>query len=113
MQEHIEVPPEVVVPTKLKDVYALKVRGLSMIDALIDDGDIVLLRFQETAENGDMVAAMLFDENAVTLKKFFHEGSQIRLQPVDNTKDPIYTTPDNIRIQGRVVGVMRAYQDND
>ncbi len=107
-QEHIEVPPEVVVPTRLKDVYALKVRGLSMIDALIDDGDIILLRFQETAENGDMVAAMLVDENAVTLKKFYHEGGRIRLQPANSTMEPIYTSPDNVRIQGRVVGVLRS-----
>jgi repressor LexA len=107
-QEHIEVPPEVVVPTRLKDVYALKVRGLSMIDALIDDGDIILLRFQETAENGDMVAAMIVDENAVTLKKFYHEGGRIRLQPANSTMDPIYTSPDNVRIQGRVVGVLRS-----
>lgn len=106
--EQVEVPPEVVMPEKLKDVYALKVRGLSMIDALIDDGDIVLLRYQETAENGDMVAAMLIDENAVTLKKFYYEGGRVRLQPANSTMDPIYTTPDNVRIQGRVVGVLRS-----
>lgn len=92
---------------RLKDVYALRVRGHSMIDALIDDGDTVLLRFQETAENGQMVAATIVDENAVTLKKFYHEGSRIRLQPANMTMDPIYTTPDNVRIQGRVVGVIR------
>lgn len=106
--ETIEVPPEVASPDKLKDVYALRVRGQSMIDALIDDGDIVLLRFQETAENGQMVAAMLVDENAVTLKKFYHESGRVRLQPANSTMDPIYTTPDNVRIQGRVVGVLRS-----
>ena len=107
-RDTVEVPPEVAPVDKLKDVYALRVRGQSMIDALIDDGDIVLLRFQETAENGQMVAAMLVDENAVTLKKFYHEGHRVRLQPANKTMDPIFTAPDNVRIQGRVVGVLRS-----
>jgi SOS regulatory protein LexA len=105
--ESVEVPSDIAPPDKLKDVYALKVRGQSMIDALIDDGDIVLLRYQETAENGQMVAALLLDENAVTLKRFYNEGERIRLQPANTTMSPIYTTPDNVRIQGRVVGVIR------
>jgi repressor LexA len=106
--EKVEVPQDLASADKLKDVYALKVRGQSMIDALIDDGDIVLLRRQETANNGDMVAAMLVDENAVTLKKFYHDGGRIRLQPANSTMQPIFTTPDNVRIQGRVVGVLRS-----
>lgn len=105
--EKIEVPGEFIAADKLRDVYALEVRGHSMIDALIDDGDIVLLRFQPTAENGQMVAARLLDENAVTLKKFYHEGSRIRLQPANITMEPIYTSPANVKIEGRVVGVMR------
>jgi SOS-response transcriptional repressor, LexA len=106
--ERIEVPADLASADKLKDVFALRVRGQSMIDALIDDGDIVLLRRQETADNGQMVAAMIVDENAVTLKKFYHEGNRIRLQPANSTMQPIYTTPDNVRIQGRVVGVLRS-----
>lgn len=106
--EKVDVPPDLASAEKLKDVYALRVRGQSMIDALIDSGDIVLLRRQETANNGEMVAAMLVDENAVTLKKFYHEGSRIRLQPANSTMEPIYTTPANVRIQGRVVGVLRS-----
>ncbi|MFQ3663912.1 MAG: transcriptional repressor LexA [Chloroflexaceae bacterium] len=106
--DRIEVPAEVVPPEKLNDVFALRVRGQSMIDALIDDGDIVLLRHQETAENGQMVAAWIVDQNAVTLKKFYHEGDQIRLQPANSTMQPIYTSPENVRIQGRVVGVLRS-----
>lgn len=105
--EKIEVPSDLASSEKLKDVYALRVRGQSMIDALIDDGDIVLLRFQEHADNGDMVAARLVDENAVTLKKFYAENGKIRLQPANATMQPIFTTPDNVRIQGRVVGVLR------
>ncbi|NTW03990.1 MAG: transcriptional repressor LexA [Oscillochloris sp.] len=106
--EKVDVPQDLATPEKLKDVYALKVRGQSMIDALIDDGDIVLVRRQETANNGDMVAAMLVDENAVTLKKFYLEGARIRLQPANSTMQPIFTTPENVRIQGRVVGVLRS-----
>jgi repressor LexA len=105
--EMVEVPADLAGPDKLKDIYALRVRGLSMIDALIDDGDIVLLRYQENAENGQMVAARLLDDNAVTLKKFYREQGRVRLQPANSTMEPIYTTPDNVRIQGRVVGVLR------
>lgn len=105
--EKVEVPTEFAAADKLHDVYALRVRGHSMIDALIDDGDLVLLRFQPTAENGQMVAARLLDENAVTLKKFYNEGSRIRLQPANVTMDPIFCAPDNVKIEGRVVGVMR------
>lgn len=106
--EKIEVPADIAPPEKLRDVYALRVRGQSMIDALIDDGDIVLMRRQETAENGQMVAAMIVDENAVTLKKFYLEDNRVRLQPANSTMEPIYTSPDNVRIQGRVVGVLRS-----
>jgi len=105
--ETIDVPPDIAPAEKLKDVYALRVRGHSMIDALIDDGDIVLLRYQETAENGQMVAARLQDENSVTLKKFYKEGNKVRLQPANVTMDPIYADASNVRIEGRVVGVLR------
>src|SRR5689334_10274381 len=105
--ETVEVSQDIAPAEKLKDVYALKVRGHSMIDALIDDGDIVLLRYQETAENGQMVAARLRDDNSVTLKKFYKDGSRVRLQPANVTMDPIYTDASNVRIEGRVVGVLR------
>lgn len=107
-REMIDVPPEIA-PQKLDNIYALKVRGYSMIDALIDDGDIVLMQYQETADNGQMVAVRLINnDNAVTLKKFYHEEGRIRLQPANVTMEPIYTTPDNVAIQGRVVGVLRS-----
>jgi repressor LexA len=107
-REMVDVPSDLAPAEKLKDVYALRVRGQSMIDALIDDEDIVLLRYQVTADNGDMVAAMILDENAVTLKKFYHEGERIRLQPANQTMEPIYMSPENVSIQGRVVGVLRS-----
>ena len=94
------------VPTE-RDVYALKVQGDSMIDAFINDGDIVVMRHIETANNGDMVAAWLEDEEETTLKRFYNEGDRIRLQPENKTMDPIYANPDNVKIMGRVVTVIR------
>jgi repressor LexA len=94
------------IPTE-KDVYALKVQGDSMIDAFINDGDIVVMRHIETANNGDMVAAWLEDEEETTLKRFYNEGDRIRLQPENKTMNPIYANPDNVKIMGRVVTVIR------
>lgn len=105
--EVVDVPFGMVSPNRVTDTYALRVRGQSMIDALIDDGDVVLIRFQETADNGDMVVARIVDDNAVTLKKFYHEGDQIRLQPANSTMEPFYFPPDRVQIQGHVVGVLR------
>jgi repressor LexA len=90
-----------------KDVYALKVKGLSMIDALIDDGDIVLMQAANTADDGEMVAVWLKDEQEVTLKKIFHERDKIRLQPANSQMRPIYVDPNNAEVQGKVIGVIR------
>ena len=90
-----------------RDVFALRVKGLSMVDALINDGDIVLLRQQATCENGETVAVWLKDERETTLKKFYHEGNQVRLQPANATMEPIYTHPGNVEIQGKLVTVIR------
>lgn len=100
----LELSPEI---TKGKEVFALKVSGQSMIDALIDDGDIVLMEQVKDVNNGDMVAAWLKREEEVTLKRFYHEGNGIRLQPANSQMKPIFTTLDNIEIQGRVVAVIR------
>jgi repressor LexA len=91
------------------EVYALQVRGDSMIDALINDGDIVIMRHQETAENGDMIAAWIKDEKATTLKRFYWEPNRtmVRLQPANPLMDPIYVHPRNLDVQGRVIGVIR------
>jgi repressor LexA len=105
--ETIDVPADVASAERLQDVYALKVRGHSMIDALIDDGDIVLIHYQQTADNGQMVAARIEEDNSVTLKKFYREGNRVRLQPANITMDPIYIDAANVRIEGRVVGVLR------
>ncbi len=89
------------------DVYALKVQGTSMIDALINDGDTVVMRKTSTADNGDMVAAWLEEKEETTLKRFYQEGERIRLQPENQTMDPIYVAHDKVTIQGRVIAVIR------
>ncbi len=90
-----------------RDLFALRVKGQSMIDALIDDGDIVVLRRQATAENGDTVAAWLRREQETTLKRFYREGNLVRLQPANANLQPIYTTIDNVEIQGKLLLVIR------
>ncbi len=84
--------------------YVLRVRGKSMIDALIDDGDYVVVQPQATAHDGDIVVALL-EDNGVTLKRFFREKDRIRLQPANAEMEPIYAS--EVQIQGKVVGVIR------
>ena len=93
--------------TQGKQVYALRVKGQSMIDALIDDGDTVLMEPVSTAENGDMVAVWLKNEQEVTLKRIFLESGRICLRPANALMAPVYQPPENVEIQGRVVGVIR------
>jgi repressor LexA len=87
-----------------EDSYVLRVRGKSMIDALIDDGDFVIVQPQATARDGDIVVALL-EDNGVTLKRFFREEDRIRLQPANAEMEPIYAS--EVQIQGKVVGVIR------
>jgi repressor LexA len=84
--------------------YVLRVRGKSMIDALIDDGDYVVVQPQATAHDGDIVVALL-EDNGVTLKRFFREDDRIRLQPANAEMEPIYAS--EVQVQGKVVGVIR------
>lgn len=88
-------------------IYALKVKGSSMVDALINDGDIVLMQYVNVVENGEMAAIWLKAEKEATLKKFYGESGHIRLQPANSQMQPIYAEPDNIEIQGRVIAVIR------
>ena len=90
-----------------ENVYALKVKGLSMVDALINDGDIVLMQYVNVVENGEMAAVWLKSERAATLKKVYIEPDRIRLQPANNEMQPIYVEPDNVEIQGKVIAVIR------
>ena len=84
--------------------YVLRVRGDSMVDAHIMDGDLVVIREQQTAQDGDIVVAQV-EENAVTLKRFFKERDRVRLQPANDRYEPQYY--DAVRIQGKLVGVIR------
>ena len=88
-------------------LYALEVRGQSMIDALINDGDIVVMKHQNHAETGEMVAVLLVDENETTLKRFYLEGDRVRLQPANPTMQPIYAPAADVEIQGKVMMVIR------
>lgn len=92
--------------------YALQVKGKSMIEDLIDDGDLVVIRPQETANNGDIVVALLMSqgpstEGVATLKRLYREGSQVRLQPANSAMQPIYVDPEQLRVRGKVVAVHR------
>ncbi len=89
------------------DLFALKVQGNSMIDALINDGDTVILKHQERVENGQMAAVWLIGEEETTLKKVYYEGKRVRLQPANPTMNPIYVQADDVQIQGKVVLVIR------
>jgi repressor LexA len=94
--------PDAVAPAG--DAYVLRVRGDSMIDAHITDGDYVVIRPQESARNGDIVVAQV-EENSVTLKRFFREKNRIRLQPANEQYPPQFY--DDVRIQGKLIGVIR------
>jgi repressor LexA len=86
------------------DTYVLRVRGNSMVDAHIMDGDLVVIKEQQTARDGDIVVAQV-EENAVTLKRFFKERDRIRLQPANDEYEPQFY--EDVRIQGKLVGVIR------
>ena len=103
--ENLTVPRQIT--EGLDNVYALKVKGTSMIDALIDDGDIILVQQTHTTEDGDTVVVWLRDRQEVTLKKIYRKDSNIRLQPANKLMEPMYYRPDNVEIQGKVLGVIR------
>ncbi len=88
-------------------LFALRVRGDSMIDAMVNDGDLVVIKQQSFARNGDMVAVRLIDRDETTLKHFFHERDRIRLQPANPHVQPIFANPHNVEVQGKVVAVIR------
>ncbi len=91
-----------------KEVYVLEVRGDSMQDEAILSGDYVLVEKAKTAHNGDIVVAIV-DETDATLKRFYREGDNIRLQPSNATMKPIIVSAAQVQIQGKVIGVMRKY----
>ena len=80
-----------------------------MVDALIDDGDVVVIKPVQEATNGEMVVAWLRDEGEATLKKFYREGNRVRLQPANSTMSPIYCPAENVEVKGKVVSVLRKF----
>jgi repressor LexA len=104
--ETLAVPPFMV---GKRNSYVLQVKGQSMIDDGIHDGDYVVIQEKETASNGDVVVALVNDSEA-TLKRYYKEVGRIRLQPANATMEPIYITPDmDLKIQGTVIGLIRRY----
>ena len=100
--------PTSLLPEASKDLYALEVQGDSMIDALVHDGDMVILRRAEQVKNGEMVAAWIKEGGETTLKYFYQEKGRVRLQPANPAFKPIYVDqPDGLEIQGKVVMVIR------
>jgi repressor LexA len=109
IQDHetLAVPPDMV--SRKKDNYVLRVEGNSMIEEQIRDGDYIVVQAQHTAEDGQMVVALVSGESA-TVKKLYREpGGRIRLQPANPTMEPIFVEARDVRIQGIVVGVIRKY----
>jgi repressor LexA len=104
-EEHLDLTRDIVKDER--NLYALRVKGDSMIDALVHNGDMVIVRQTQDVHNGDMVAAWLVREEETTLKRLYQEGNRIRLQPANPAYQPVDTTVDNVRVQGKVVAVIR------
>jgi repressor LexA len=106
-EAHVTVPGV----SNPKGLFALRVRGKSMIEDLIDDGDIVVCRQQNHAEDGDTVVALITSgastSGEATLKRFYRDSDRVRLQPRNSTMEPIFVSPEDLRIQGKVVTVIR------
>jgi repressor LexA len=108
-EEHmVEVARNMIPQRDKEDLFALEVQGNSMIDAMVNDGDIVIMKRAQDAQNGEMVAVWLDDKDETTLKYFYREKGRVRLQPANPTMQPIYIdNPRTLRIQGKVVMVIR------
>lgn len=104
-KESVELTRDIV--REQEGLYALRVKGNSMVDALINDGDIVVMKRETDVHNGDMVAVWLKDKGETTLKRFYREKGRIRLQPANPTMQPIFAHPGNVEIQGKVLAVIR------
>ncbi len=102
IEEYFPLPKQL---TRHDDTFMLNVKGTSMINAGIFDGDQIIVRKQDSAHNGDIVVAMIDEE--VTVKRFFKEKNCIRLQPENDTMEPIYAL--NVQIIGKVIGLVRLY----
>ena len=103
----VEISPDL--HRKYGQLFGLNVVGTSMVDALIDDGDIVIVQPTSRADNGDTIVAWLKLDEEATLKKFFLQGDTVRLQPANSQMQPIFCPAENLEIKGRVVTVIRKF----
>lgn len=106
-EDAVEVSTSLLPDKNVDSLFALRVRGNSMIDAMVSDRDIVIMKQAKEARNGDMVAVWLPQSGEMTLKYFFSEGDRVRLQPANPTMEPIYVHAANVEIQGKVMMVVR------
>ena len=106
----VEVSAELV--ERFGELFALRVKGTGMTDALIDDGDVVVMRAIAHANNGEMVLAWFKEEEAI-LRKFYSESDYVRLQPANSTMEPIYAPKENMEVRGKVVSVIRNLVSGD
>jgi len=104
-EEGIELTRDIVKDDK--NIYALEVQGDSMVDALIHDGDVVVMRHQEQVENGELAAVWLRDQGETTLKRFYLEGDRVRLQPANPTMKAMFFPAQNVEVRGKVLLVIR------
>src|SRR3954452_21105259 len=109
VEKREELDLEKVFPSK-NGVYVLRVRGDSMIDDHLMDGDYVVIERRENAKSGEQVVALL-DSGEATLKRFYKEGGKIRLQPANKTMEPRIVDADRCKVQGVVIGVLRSYNN--
>jgi repressor LexA len=107
-ESSVEIARSLLPTRETNDLFALEVSGDSMVDAMVNDGDIVIMKQAKSANNGEMVAVWLDDKDETTLKYFYKESNRIRLQPANPNMGPIYIdNPKSLRIMGRVVMVIR------
>lgn len=104
-QEFIELTYDIVPHTR--NLYALKVNGDSMLDALVSDGDVVIIQRQAQVKNGDLAAIQLLQQNQTTLKRYFCENGRIRLQPANPKLKPLIVRPETVRVEGKVMAIIR------
>lgn len=93
--------------SETQGIYALRVKGNSMIDALVNDGDLVIIRHQETVENGQMAAVWLPDDGETTLKYFYLENDRVRLRPANPTMTDFFVPAAQCQVKGKVIAVIR------
>jgi len=104
-QAVIELTCDIVSNTR--NLYAFKVQGDSMLDALVNDGDIVIIQRQNQAKNGDLVAVRLLEQNRTTLKHYYRENGHVRLQPANPTLKPVLVKPNAVQVEGKVMAIVR------